>query len=343
MLKCLSNRYIGTSMTKRTINSIQYTLFFNELNASLKLAYTVRAIRFKWPWCLEELERIESQLRQAWVDRGFSTAEVEYNGLTALCWDLNQLGWSERRSPLEVYQKPVLKMIEDSIKPISEIVFANFDSSRYPFAARYRFADLVHPINIEHTLRTFIKKGDKLRDDPDCHGPYIGTPLDKFILLRRPIPVIPGAYQCIKSEELVDPNIGLILKLDMSERDIEAAINDFRFHIAEAQHKCGFSNSFTNKVLTNWSMVSEQEDAQESISNVTQIVPVLAGLQAYDTMTENGGREKRGTRAKATKVTAEFFQEGDPRRDEHKIGQWLDIQRKRVVQLATALGQACHS
>jgi hypothetical protein len=327
-------------MTKRTINTIQYNLFFNDLNAALKLAYTVRAIRLTWHGRLEELESIDSQLRQAWVDRGFTEAEVEQNGLTALSWDLKQLGWSERRSPLEVYELHVLKMIKDGIDPISDLVFANFDPSRYPFAARYRFADLVHSIDVEKTLRRFIEKSSQLRDDRDCWGSYSGTPLEKFILLRRPIPVIPGAYQVQRAEAFAPPHIGLLLELDMSERDIEAAIDDFRFHIAEAQSKSGLANSFTNRVFHEWAMGSTAGTDQDSISVFTQIGPVLAGLQAYDTMKRNGGSQKRGARAKATKATAEFFREKDPRRDSHKVGQWLDAQRKKIETVTQALVQA---
>lgn len=323
-------------MTKRTINTTQYNLFFNDLNAALKLVYTIRAIRLTWPGRLEELESIESQLRQAWVDRGFTAAEVEHNGLTALSWDLKQLGWSERRNPLEVYARPVLKMIEDGIEPVSNLVFAPFDPSRYPFAARYRFADLVHPIDVEKTLRRFIKKSSRLGDAPDCSG----TPLEKFILLRRPIPVIPGAYQVQRAKAFTTPHIGLLLELDMSERDIEAAIDDFRFHIAEAQSKSRLANSFTNRVFKKWAMGSAPEADQDAISVVTQIGPVLAGLQAYDTMIKNGGSQKRGARSEAAKATAEFFQEGDPRRDTHKVGQWLDAQRKKIEKATEALVQA---
>ena len=327
-------------MTKRTINTFQYNLFFNDLNAALKLAYTVRAIRLTWLGRLEELESIESQLRQAWIDRGFNAAEVKHNGLTALSWDLKQLGWSERRSPLEVYAQPVLEKIEKGIKFVSDLVFADFDPSRYPFAARYRFADLVHSIDVEKTLRRFIKKGSQLRDDPDSRGSHSGTPLEKFIFLGRPIPVIPGAYQVQRAKAFTTPHIGLLLELDMSERDIEAAIDDFRFHIAEAQSKNRIASSFANKVFREWPMSSAPEANQDAISVVTQIAPVLAGLQAYDTMTKNGGSQKRGARAKATKETAEFFQEGDARRDPHKVGQWLDAQRKKIEKTTEALVQA---
>lgn len=327
-------------MTKRKICTTQYNLFFSDLNAALKLAYTIRVIRLAWPGRLEELENIESQLQQAWVNRGFTVQEVEHNGLTALLWDLNQLGWSERRNPLEVYEKAVSNMIKNGITPISEIVFTNFDSSRYPFAARYRFADLVHPINIEKTLYRFIEKESGLRDEPDCLGYDSGIPLKKFILIRRPIPIIPGAYQCQTIKALDTPNIGLILKIDMSESDIEAAINDFRFHMAEAQSRNVVGNSFTNRVFNEWAMGSASEADQDSISSVTQIGPVLAGLHAYDLMIKNGGSEKRGARAKATKATAELFQKGDPRRDQHKIGQWLDAQRKKIEKIAEAFAQS---
>lgn len=316
-------------MTKRKINTAQYSLFFSDLNAALKLAYTVRAIRLIWHGRLEELEIIESQLNQAWIDRGFTAKEVEHNGLTALSWDLCQLGWSERRNPLERYERSVGKIIQDGIMPIHKRVFVNFNSSRYPFAERYRFADLVHPINIETTLRKFIEKGPELRDEPDDWGSYRSTPFAKFILLGRPVPVVPGAYQCT-TMELGFPNLGLTLKLDMPERDIEAAINDFRVHLAEAQVKNNFHTSFANRVFNEWAMRSTVEADQEAISSVTQIGPVLAGLQAYDTMMSNGGPTKRGARAKAKKETAEFFQEGDPRQDSHKVGQWLDAQRKKI-------------
>lgn len=327
-------------MTTRTIDTTQYNLFFNDLNAALKLAYTIRAIRLAWPSRLEELESLESQLGQAWVDRGFTAEEVEHNGLTALSWDLKQLGWSERRNPLEVYTRPVLKMIEEGIGPISNLVFASFDPSKYPFAARYRFADLVHPIDIENTLRRFIKKSSQLGDAPDCWGSHSGTPLEKFILLRRPVPVIPGAYQVQRATAFTTPHIGLLLELDMSERDIEAAIDDFRFHMAEAQHKSGLANSFTNRVFKEWAKGPAPEPDQDAISVITQIVPVLAGLQAYDAMIKNGGSQKRGARSEAAKATVNFFREGDPRRDSHKVGQWLDAQRKKIEKAAEALIQA---
>lgn len=327
-------------MTKRKISTTQYNLFFNDLNAALKLAYTARAIRLTWLGRLEELENIESQLRQAWIDRGFTAAEVEHNGLTALSWDLMQLGWSERRSPLEVFRLPVLKMIEDGIKPISDLVFANFDPSRYPFAARYRFADLVHPIDVEKTLRKFIEKSSQLADPPDCWDSYKTVPLKKYILLRRPIPVIPGAYQVQRAEAFHTPHIGLLLELSMSERDIEAAIDDFRFHIAEAQWKNGLRNSFVDRVFKEWARGSALEADQGVISVITQIGPVLAGLQAYDTMIKNGGSQKRGARATAAKTTAEFFMEGDPRRDFHKVGQWLDAQRNKIEMMKKDLIQA---
>lgn len=326
-------------MTKRTIDTIQYNLFFNDLNAALKLAYTVRAIRLTWHGRLEELERIESQLRQAWVNRGFTEAEIEHNGLTALSWDLQQLGWSERRSPLERYERHVLKIIQDSLKPISEAVFANFDPSRYPFATRYRFADLLHPIDVEKTLRRFIEKSSLLGDEPDSWGSHSGTPLYKFILLRRPIPVVPGAYQMQQANGFAPPHIGLCLELNMSDRDIEAAIEDFRYHIAEAQAKRSIKSDFTNRVLTEWGKGSTTGTVQDSISVVTQIGPVLAGLQAYDTMIKICAPQKRGARAQAAKVTSEFFQEKDPRRDSHKVGQWLDAQRKKIEMVAEALVQ----
>lgn len=326
-------------MSKKTINTIQYNLFLNDLNAALKLAYTVRAIRLTWHGHLEELESIESQLRQAWVNRGFTEAEVEHNGLTALSWDLQQLGWSERRSPLEVYERPVLKMIQDSLKPISELVFANFDPSRYPFATRYRFADLVHSVDVEKTLRKFIEKSSLLRDEPDCWGSHSGTPFSKFIFLRRPIPVVPGAYQVQRAEAFAPPHIGLFLELNMSDRDIEAAIEDFRYHIAETQAKSKITSDFTNRVLNEWGKGSTAGTDQNSISVVTQIGPVLAGLQAYDTMRKIWALQKRGARAKAAKATAEFFREEDPRRDSHKVGQWLDAQRKKIKTVAEALVQ----
>lgn len=324
-------------MTKRTIDTLQYKLFFNDLNAALKLAYTVRAIRLAWPSHLEELESIELKLRQAWVGRGFTDEEVEHNGLTALSWDLKQLGWSERRSPLEVYERSVRKMIREGIGPISDSVFSSFDSSRYPFSARYRFADLVNSIDIEKTLRRYIKKSSTLGDDPDCRGSHSETPLEKFILLRRPIPVIPGALQVQQVQGINRPHLGLVLDIDMSDRDIEAAIDDFRFHLAEAQSRQGYSSGFTTRVLEEWAVGPATGSDEDAISVVTQIAPVLAGLQAYDTMKKNGGAEERGARANATKVTAEFFREGDPRRNAHKIGQWLDTQRKKVEMVAEAL------
>lgn len=326
-------------MTKRTIDTIQYNLFFNDLNAALRLAYTVRAIRLTWDGRLEELESIESQLRHAWVSRGFTEAEVEHNGLTALSWDLQQLGWSERRSPLEMYERPVLQLIKDSITPVSELVLANFEPSRYPFAKRYRYADLVHPIDVEKTLRRFIEKSPLLGDEPDCWGSHSGTPLHKFILLRRPIPVVPGAYQFQQTEAFACPHIGLFLELNMSDNDIEAAIEDFRYHIAEAQARRRIKSDFTNRVLNEWGKGSTVGADQDSLSVVTQIAPVLAGLQAYDTMRKIETTKKRGARAQAAKATAELFRENDPRRDLHKVGQWLDVQRKKIERVAEDLIQ----
>ncbi|KGG96077.1 hypothetical protein [Comamonas thiooxydans] len=321
-------------MSKRKIDTIQYNLFFSDLNAALKLAYVVRAIRLKWCDRLEELEEIELQLRKAWVNKGFTEAEVKHNGLTDLSWDLRQLGWSERRSPNEVYERSVLKKIKDSIEPISDSIFSGFDPSRYPFAKRHRFADLVNSINVERTLHKFIEKSSLLGDDPDFWGEHSGTPLEKFILLRRPIPVVPGAYQNQRAESFSTPHIGILVELDMSAQDIEAAIDDFRYHIAEAQSQQRIASDFTSNTLIEWAKGSMQIANQDSpIVVFTQIIPVLAGLQAYDTMEKMGGSQKRGARAQATKATAELFRQDDPRRDPHKIGQWLDAERKKIEKL----------
>lgn len=328
-------------MSKRKINTIQYDLFFSDLNAALNLAYNVRAIRLKWFDRLRELEDIDLHLRQAWIDKGFTEDEVKHNGLTDLSWDLRQLGWSERRHPNEYYELPVLKKIKEGIKPVSDLVFSGFDKNRYPFAERHRFADLVNSMNIERALHNFIKKSSLLGDDPEYFGEHGGTPLEKFILLRRPIPVIPGVYQSQGAENLPTPHIGIFVKLDMSAQDIEAAINDFRYHIAEAQSKKGIKSNFTSNTLTEWAKGSTKNVNQYcSIGLFTQIIPVLAGLQAYDTMVKMGGPQKRGARAKATEITAEFFRQDDPRRDTHKIGQWLDSERKKIEKLAVTLTQS---
>lgn len=314
-------------MTKKTINTTQYTMFFNHLNAALGLAYKVRVLRLTWPDHLRELEHLETRLQNAWIDRGFTEAEVKANGLTALSWDLMQLGWSERRDPLEVYEHPVAQMIIHGLEPVAKLVFNGFDPARYPFADRHRFADLTNPIDIEKTLRQFIKKGSQLGDDPDSWG---GTPISKFIPIRPPIPIIPGAYQHQQAKAFETPHIGLLLKLDLPERDIENAINDFRFHLAEAQARSNLGNGFANRVFQAWALGVAPETDQDAISLVTQIAPVLAGLHAYDTMMNNGGSQKRGARAIAARMTAEYFREGDPRRDSHKVGQWLDTQRRRI-------------
>ena len=328
-------------MSKRKIDTIQYNLFFSDLNAALKLAYVVRAIRMRWLDRLEELEKIELQLRKAWVDRGFTEAEVKHNGLTDLSWDLRQLGWSERRSPNEVYERSVLKMIENGINPVSDLVFSGFDTKRYPFAERNRFADLVNSINIERALHKFIEKISLLGDNPEHWGGHSGTPLEKFILLRRPIPVVPGAYQIKQARNISTPHIGILIELNMSAQDIEAAIDDFRYHIADAQSKNRIKSDFTSNALIEWAKGSARISNQDPpIVSFTQIMPVLAGLQAYDTMVKMGGSQKRGARAKATKATAELFREDDPRRDPHKIGQWLDAERKKIETLAGALAQS---
>ncbi|WP_146257025.1 hypothetical protein [Stenotrophomonas maltophilia] len=325
-------------MSKRKIDTIQYKLFFRDLNAALKLAYVVRAIRLRWRDRFEELEEIELRLRTAWISKGFTEAEVKYNGLTDLSWDLRQLGWSERRNPNELYEESTSKLIEDSIKPISDLVFSGFDPGRYPFARRHRFADLVNSIDIERALSRSIEKLALLGGDPKFRGEESSIPLDNFILLRRPIPVVPGAYQFSRSKDFLTPHIGILVELNMSAQDIEAAIDDFRYHIADAQSKNGIASDFTNSAIMEWAIGSTKTSNENSpVTVFTQIIPVLAGLQAYDTMVKIGGPQKRGSRADATKITAEFFREDDPRRDHHKIGQWLDIERRKIEKLASSL------
>lgn len=316
-------------MTSKSVNTLQYTVFFNDLNAALKLAYTVRVIKRIWPDLFQELQLLENELKQAWIERGFTADEVKANGLTELIWDLKQLGWSERRYPTEVYDTHTFNIIQQGIEPISNEVLSNLDLGRFPFIKRYRVCDLLNSINIEDTLKAYINRGTRLGNGPSSTS-LDAISLSDFIAVRRPTPVVPGAYQAQRASSLQTPHIALILELGMNDSDIEAAISDFRFHFSQAQHNHGLAGEYANKIFSDWAMGQTQESVEEPISLITQIAPVLAGLTAYDKMMEFGGIERRGSRARAAKETAALFAQHDPRNDDHKVGKWLGKERQKI-------------
>lgn len=321
-------------MTNPHIDTFQYRHFLSELNKSFPLELTIRAAKLAFPGKLEELSRIDANIRAAWQSRGFTEEEVVHNGLAELCWDLTQLGWSERRSPFEVWRRDVLRMIHDGIRPICEMYLSQMQLGDYPFAKRHRYADLVSGMKVEKVLREYLKKFSKLRTEPLGDS----VPLSNFILsFRAPVPVVPGALQQISYDgPQRSEYLGVMLRYDMPLEDVRAALLDFQYHYAEfriKQHK--LSDETANRLLDPWG-IPLMPTKDDLINQAHQVHPKLAGLYAYDRFVAYGGGGTRGARARALEKMIGLHPDSVAP-EISRAGKWLDGTRKEVEELAEKL------
>lgn len=321
-------------MTDPHVDTLQYRHFLSELNKALPLELTIRAARLACPEKLEELRGIDAEMRTAWKERGFTEEEVAHNGLAELCWDLTQLGWSERRSPFERWRQDVLQMIRDGVRPICERYLSQMKPENYPFAKRHRYADLVRGMDVDRVLREYLKKYSKLRITPDCDG----VPISNFILsFRAPIPVVPGALQMIRPDRPQQSEyLGVMLRYDMPLEDVRAALLDFQYHYAEFRlQKHDVSDETASRLLDPWGAPS-MPSKEDLVNQAHQVHPKLAGLHSYDRFVAHGGGGTRGARARALEDTIALHPESVAP-DKSRAGKWLDSIRKEVEGLAEEL------
>lgn len=321
-------------MTDPQTDTFQYRYLLNQLNKALPLELTIRAAKLAYPQKLDELRRIDEAISISWVKRGFTKAEVAHHGLAELCWDATQLGWSERRALFECRTPEVHKMISDGIRPICEEHLSQFKEENYPFAKRYRCADLVRGMNVRRVLREFAEKYSNLK----IYAAGNSIPKENFIYsVRSPVPVVPGAVQNVRFEGHQQSNyLGIMLRFDMSLEDVRAALLDFQYHYAKFridEHE--LRDDTTNRLLDPWGQPS-MPSKDDLITQAHQVHPRLAGLYLYDCFIENGGEETRGARARAIKDTIALHPESVAP-EMSRTGKWLDSTRKEIMALAEGL------
>ena len=323
-------------MTDPQVDTLQYRHFLSDLNKTLPLELMIRAAKLACPEKLEELKDIDAAIHAAWVERGFTDAEVVHNGLAELCWDLTQLGWSERRSPCERWRPDVHKMITGGVAPICEKYLSQLNPEDYPFAKRHRYADLVRGIDVDRVLREYLKKYSKLRISPDGDG----VPISNFIVssFRAPVPVVPGALQMIRYDDASQRSeyLGVLLRYDMCLEDVRAALLDFQFHYAEFRlNEHYLRDGTTMRLFDPWGKPS-MPSRDDLVNQAHQVHPRLAGLYCYDRFVSHGGGTTRGARARAIKDTIELHPESVVP-DSNLAGKWLDSTRREVEELAEQL------
>lgn len=321
-------------MTNPRVDTLQYRHFLSQLNMALPLELTIRAAKLAFPQKLEELRGIDAAIRTAWEERGFTKEEVEHNGLAELCWDLIQLGWSERRSPFECWPRAVIKMIQDGIHPICDMYLSQVKTGDYPFANRFRYSDLVRGMDVDRVLCEYLNKYSKLRIESVENS----IPISDFILsFRAPVPVVPGALQNVRLEGLQKSEyLGVMMRYDMSLEDVRAALLDFQYHYAEfrlQQH--GLRDETTNRLLDPWGSLS-MPSKDDLVNQAHQVHPRLAGLHSYDRFVVHSGGGTRGARAKAIKDTIAMHPDSVAP-ETSRAGKWLDSTRKQVEELAVEL------
>jgi hypothetical protein len=322
-------------MTDPNVDTLQYRCFLRQLNKALPLELAIRAARLACPGKLEELRGIDAAIRTAWEERGFTKGEVVHNGLAELCWDLTQLGWSERRSPFERWGPDALKMIEDGVGPICEIYLRQVKLEDYPFARRHRYADLVHGMDVDRVLREYAEKYSKLKIAPDDGG----IPISNFVLsLRAPVPVVPGALQQIRHQGPHQSEyLGLMLRYDMPLEDVRAALLDFQYHYAEFRLRDhGLSDDTAHRLLDPWGN-PPMPSKDDLINQAHQVHPSLAGLHSYDRFVANNGGTTRGARARALAETIALHPKSVAP-EKSRAGKWLDSTRSKIEKLAEGFG-----
>lgn len=321
-------------MTDPQIDTFQYRCFLTNLNKALPLELTIRAAKLAYPHELEELRRVDAAIRVAWKERGFTEEEVVHHGLAELCWDLTQLGWSERRVLFERRTSEVNQMIDDGVSPICKEYLSQLRNENYPFAKRYRYADLVRGINVHRVLCEFLKKYSNLKI------PNVGrsVPSENYIYsVRTPVPVVPGAVQNVRFKGPLEPNyLGIMLRFDMSLEDVHAALLDFQFHYAKFridEHE--IRDETSNRLLDPWGQPSMPSKG-DLITQATQAHPRLAGLYLYDRFIENGGEGTRGARARAIRDTISLHpQSVSP--ELSRTAKWFDSTREEIKARAKEL------
>ena len=321
-------------MTEPQNKTLQYREFLSKINRALPLELTIRAVKLACPEKLEELRDIDAQIRIAWKERGFAEEEVKHNGLAELCWDLRQLGWSERRQPFERYPADLLARVKAGVPLICERYLGQIRLENYPFALRHRYADLVRGMDVGRVLRDYLSKYAKLRSKPSLDV----VPLSNFILsFQAPVPVIPGALQMTGLDIPKESEyLGVTLRYDMSLEDVHAALLDFQYHYAEfrlQRHK--LNDKDTQRLLDPWGKLS-MPTREELVHQAHQIHPKLAGLHCYDLFVAHGAEGTEGSRVRAIKDTIAFHPESIAP-DEIRAGKWLDNTRTVVNDLVKEL------
>ncbi|MGY6270615.1 hypothetical protein ACXIUT_13050 [Achromobacter denitrificans] len=320
-------------MTEPQIDTLQYREFLRRLNKALPLELTIRAARLACPRQFEALAQIDMEIRTAWTQRGFTEAEIVHDGLAERCLDRIQLGWSERRSPFEIWPAEVAGLIAEGIHSICEEYRGRIVPESYPFARRYRYADLVRGMDVDRVLKDYLAKLQKLRLEPEGDG----IPLGNFVLsFREPIPVVPGAVQMICDDAQQPEYLGLMLRYDMPLSDVRAALLDFEYHYAEFRiREHGLRDETSQRLLDSWALPGPPS-REDLVGQAHQVHPKLAGLHSYDRFIGHGGPDARGARARALDETIGFHPESlAPERS--RAGKWLDNTRKDIERIAEAL------
>lgn len=321
-------------MTDAYVNTVQYRVLLSDLNKALPLELLIRAVKLEYPEKLEKLKDIDEEIRIAWTERGFTEEEVDHNGLAELCWDITQLGWSERRRPFEVFPREVIKLIQDGVSPICETYLRQVKLEDYPFAQRYRYADLVRGMNIEYVLLQFLERYAKLREDPGTYG----VPIGNFVLsARAPVAVVPGALQhaCLSGPKQSE-YLGVMLRYDMPLEDVHAALLDFQYHYAEFRlRKNKTSDEVANRLLDPWGNPS-MPSTDDHLYQYNQLHPHLAGLYCYDRFVARGGKESKGAQTRAREDTVALYSEAIAP-ELNSVGKWLKSTGDRVAEIAAQL------
>lgn len=279
-------------MTAKT-STFQHRRLLDDVRAVVPLEIMIRAANRAMPDKMQELRRIEAGMRQVWLDAGFPDEVIDYDQHLEDSWDFIQLGWRETRRLNRVWSPEDWAAIRSTHQRVNETFASQVQADRYPFAARFRYADLLRGMNIERVLSEFDHKLPALNDERRNTDGSI--PLVKFVgPLRRPVPVIPGVKQQVRFGPELPRYAGIMLRTDIPLEDVLTAMQEFRFHYALARIDDGDHSKVPSALLGPWMRpTAPSSRRKEGVNQDNQIRALLNGLYCYDRVMFYGASGER--------------------------------------------------